>query len=118
MSAKQPTGSGLKKVLDSILRPRKQAPAKPTREIYVKAIPLRSYDDVDVIKAEVRAGNIVISNVSPLARKSVEEVNRAVGELSEYMTMIGGDIARLGEERIVLTPPTVKIWRGQGQGEG
>ncbi len=114
MGGEQSSGSGLRKVLNSILRPKKQAPAKPA-EIYVKAIPLRSYDDVDVIKAEVRAGNIVISNVSPLARKSVEEVKRAVGELSEYMSMIGGDIARLGEERIVLTPPTVKIWRGQGE---
>jgi SepF-like predicted cell division protein (DUF552 family) len=24
----------------------------------------------------------------------------------------GGDIARLGEERVVITPPNVKIWKG------
>jgi hypothetical protein len=27
------------------------------------------------------------------------------------MKSIQGDIARLGEERIVVTPPTVKVWR-------
>jgi SepF-like predicted cell division protein (DUF552 family) len=80
---------------------------------YVKAIPLRAYEDVDVIKSEVKAGNIVISNVSPLAKQSIEDVKRAINELNEYATMVEGDIARLGEERVILTPKTVKIWRGQ-----
>ena len=31
-------------------------------------------------------------------------------------TSIGGDIARLGEERIVITPPGVRIWRGSLSG--
>lgn len=82
------------------------------KEIFVKAIPLRSYEDVDLIKSEVRAGNIVISNVTPLAKQSMEDVKRAVNELNDYASFIGGDIARLGEERIVLTPRNVKIWRG------
>ncbi len=82
------------------------------REIFVKAIPLRSYEDVDLIKSEVRSGNIVISNVTPLAKQSMEDVKRAVNELNEYASFIGGDIARLGEERIILTPRNVKIWRG------
>jgi len=27
---------------------------------------------------------------------------------------MGGDMARLGEDRIVLTPPGVRIWREMG----
>jgi len=80
---------------------------------YVKAIPLRAYEDVDVIKSEVKAGNIVISNVSPLAKQSIEDVKRAINELNEYAALVEGDIARLGEDRVILTPKTVKIWRGQ-----
>jgi len=94
-----------------------EKPAGSPLEIYLKAIPLRSYEDVEVIKAEVAAGNIVITNVSPLAKKSMDEVKQAVSVLSEYISLIEGDIARLGEERIVLTPKTVKIWREKAERE-
>jgi hypothetical protein len=78
---------------------------------YIKAIPLKNYEDIDIIKAEIRAGNIVISNVSPLAKKSIDDVKRGINELNEYSQLLEGDIARLGEERIILTPKNVKIWR-------
>lgn len=78
---------------------------------YVKAIPLKSYEDIDEIKAEVRAGNIVITNVSPLAKTDIDKVKRGINELNEYAQILEGDIARLGEERIILTPKTIKIWR-------
>jgi len=99
----------LRKAIEKTVGNEKSSP--PTPEIYLKAIPLRSYEDVDRIKAEVKAGNIVITNVSPLAKKSMDDVKRAVSALSEYVATIEGDIARLGEERIVLTPKNVKIWR-------
>ena len=53
----------------------------------------------------------MIIRVSPLAEKSIDDVKRAVGELSEFAELIKGDIARLGEGRIVLTPSFVRIWR-------
>jgi hypothetical protein len=77
----------------------------------LKALPLRDLSDLDEIKREVRSGNIVIIRVNTLARKSIEDVKRAVNELCEFAESIGGDIARLGEERVVLTPSTVRIWR-------
>jgi len=86
------------------------SPRKPS-EVYLKAMPLRSLDDVETIKREVEAGNILILKVSPLARKSVEDVKQAVEELYEFTKSIGADIARLGEERVVITPPSIKIWR-------
>jgi hypothetical protein len=82
-------------------------PGKP----YLKAMPLRSLEDVEVIKQEINAGNIIILKVSPLARKSVEDVKQAVSELYEFTQSIGADIARLGEERVVITPPSIRIWR-------
>jgi len=79
--------------------------------IYVKALPLQELDDVETIKGEVRTGNILIVRISPLARKSVEETKLAITELTDYTKSLGGDIARLGEERIVITPAGVKVWR-------
>jgi hypothetical protein len=98
-------------VIDRIIG-RKENKMDVSGETYIKAIPLRAYEDVDVIKSEVRAGNIIITNVAPLAKHNIEDVKRAINELNEYASLINGDIARLGEERVILTPKTVKIWRG------
>lgn len=80
-------------------------------KVYLKAFPLRKLSDVDLVKQEVNSGNILILKISPLASKSVEDVKRAVNELCEFIQTVGGDIARLGEERVVVTPSTVRIWR-------
>ena len=79
--------------------------------IYVKALPLQELDDVEAIRGEIRSGNILIIRITPLARKSVDETKLAITELTDHVKSIGGDIARLGEERIVITPPGVRIWR-------
>lgn len=80
--------------------------------IFIKAIPLKAYEYVDIIKSEVKSGNIVITNVSPLAKINIDDVKRAINELNEYISLIEGDIARLGEERVIITPKNVRIWRG------
>lgn len=107
-------GSTIERIISKIKRAK-----KPTSDVlstipdkvYLKAIPLKVLDDVDVIKREVKSGNILIVKVSPLAKKSIDDVKRAVSELCEFTELIGGDIARLGEERVVITPAFVKIWR-------
>jgi hypothetical protein len=81
--------------------------------IYVKAFPLRDTTDVPRIKAEIIEGNILIVKISPIAKRSVEDTKSAISELIDFIKSIQGDIARLGEERIVMTPPTVKVWRGR-----
>ena len=94
----------------------KPSPVQET--IYLKALPLRDLSDVEEMKSELKTGNILIVKVSPLAKKSVEDVKIAVNELYEYVQLIHGDIARLGEERIVMTPPPVRIWRERVPIEG
>jgi SepF-like predicted cell division protein (DUF552 family) len=84
---------------------------KTEKKAYFKAMPLRSLEDVEVIKHELSLGNFLVLKITPLARKSVEDVKKAVNELYAFTQSIGGDIARLGEERIVVVPSSVKIWR-------
>ena len=86
-----------------------QAPIPP--KVYLKALPLRNLEDVDLIKNEIKSGNILVIRVTPLAKKNIDDVKRAVGELNEFVQLVGGDMARLGEERVVITPPFVRIWR-------
>lgn len=85
--------------------------ANPQSKVYLKALPLRALEDVDIVKREVKSGNILILKVSPLAKKSIDDVKKAVSELVEFTQNVGGDIARLGEERVVITPAPIKIWR-------
>jgi len=87
------------------------APSSIQETVYLKALPLKDLSDLDEIKNELKTGNILIVKISPLAKKSVEDVKVAVSELYDYVQIIHGDIARLGEERIVMTPPSIRIWR-------
>ena len=78
----------------------------------MKAFPLRAREELPKIKDDISNQTIIILRVTPLAQKNVEELKEAIEELYNFTTSIGGDIARLGEERVVVTPPAVKIWRG------
>jgi len=90
---------------------KKSAISKNDR-IYLKAFPLRTLEEIPQIKDDVSKKMIIIIRVTPLAQKNVEYLKEAIEELYDFATFIGGDIARLGEERVVITPPGVKIWRG------
>ena len=89
----------------------KKGNEEDTRKVYLRALPLRSLDDVEIVKREVKSGNILILRISPLAKQSVEDIKSAVDELCRFTKIVGGDIARLGEERVVVTPSSVQIWR-------
>jgi hypothetical protein len=84
---------------------------KTEKKATLKALPLRILADVELIKHELKLGNIIILKITPLARKSIEDVKNAVDELSAFTKSIGGDIASLGEERVVIVPDSIKIWR-------
>ena len=81
-----------------------QKQANPT---YLKAITIRDSSDIHTIKEDVKKGMILILRVTPLAQKNVEKLRKLVEELYDS----GADVARLGEERIIVTPPRVKIWK-------
>jgi len=96
--------------------PTETAPAptetKPSEsKTYLKAMPLKDIADLESIKTEVSNGNIIILKITPLANKSIPDVSKAINELYNFVETIGGDIARLGEERIVICPPKIRIWR-------
>lgn len=89
--------------------------AKVSEPTYLKAMPLRDLSDIEDIKQEVKNGNVLILRITPLAGKNIEDVKKAVNELYEFAESIGGDIARLGEERVVICPQNIRIWREKKQ---
>lgn len=102
---------------DMLRKSKKTGKGPQVREVsgrtYLKAMPLRDLSDLDAVKNEVKSGNILILRITPLANKSIDDVKHAVNELCTFAETIGGDIARLGEERVVICPQNVKIWRGK-----
>ncbi len=86
---------------------------RPAQQIVLKALPLKNLEEVAQIKEDVKNRTIVILKITPLAQKSVEELKSTIEQLTDFTLSFGGDIARLGEERIVIVPPGVKIWRGE-----
>ena len=82
------------------------------KDVLLKALALRNVEDIQKIQEDVTNNTIVILKVTPLAQKSLEELKSSVEQLYEFATSVGGDIPRLGDERVVITPPGVKIWRG------
>ena len=85
-----------------------QKQANPT---YLKAITIRDSSDIHSIKEDIKKGMILILRVTPLAQKDVEKLRKVVEELYVIARDSNADIARLGEERIIVIPTGVKIWK-------
>lgn len=84
---------------------------KQENPTYLKAITIRDPSDIHSIKEDIKKGMILILRVTPLAQKNVDELRIVVEELYKVAKTSGADIARLGEERIIVTPSSVKIWK-------
>ena len=85
-----------------------QKQASPT---YLKAITIRDSSDIHTINEDIKKGMVLILRVTPLAQKDVKKLRKMVEELYVIARDSNADIARLGEERIIVTPPNVKIWK-------
>ncbi len=53
---------------------------------------------------------ILIIRITPLAQRDVDDLRVVVEDLYKCVNSLGGDIYRLGEERIIITPRSVKLW--------
>lgn len=84
---------------------------KQENPIYLKAITIRDVSDVLSIKEDIKKGMILILRVTPLAQKDVEQLRTVVEDLYSIAKTAGADIARLGEERIIVAPSSIKIWK-------
>ena len=77
----------------------------------MKAITIRDPSDLHSIMEDIKKRMVLILRVTPLAQKDVEKLRNVVEELYVIARNAEADIARLGEERIIVTPPNVKIWK-------
>ncbi len=84
---------------------------KQENSTYLKAITIRDPSDVHSIKEDIKKNMILILRVTPLAQKDVEQLRKVVEELYTIAKNANADNATLGEERIIIAPSNVKIWK-------
>ncbi len=84
---------------------------KQENSTYLKAMTIRDVSDVHSIKEDIKKGMILILRVTPLAQKDVDQLRKVVEELYSIAKAADAEIARLGEERIIIAPSSIKIWK-------
>lgn len=90
----------------SVSRPQGVSELEP---IYIKSMELHSLVDVQEVSDELRAGNIMILDISMLMNQDPAELKRAIDQLKGICQAIGGDVGRLTESKVLATPRFVNI---------
>lgn len=78
-------------------------------DMWIKPFVLEDVIDVERVNDELKKGNIIILNIEPLYKKNTIKLRQAVSEIKGTVHAINGDIARLTEQRIMITPANVKV---------
>jgi len=82
-------------------------------DFYVKPVALESEADVKVIQDELKQKNIILLNITPMMRNQAK-LRAIVKDLSDFAKKIDGDIARIDNEKILITPRKAKIVKKRG----
>lgn len=84
-------------------------------DAFVKPMDLIVDSDVVAIINEAKQGNIVLMNISDLAKRNAMKLKELVGAIKVEVKAIDGDIARISQGRVLVTPSKVKIIKKKGQ---
>jgi len=77
-------------------------------DFYVKPVALETEADATIVQEELNNGNIILLNVAPMSRQ-VAKLKHVMANLKVFVSGINGDIARIDEEKVLLTPARIKI---------
>ena len=90
---------------------------EPTTEdqgkAHIRIETINDYRDVEGIQKQVREGNIVFLRIRKMRERDIGELKRVVERLRRTTIAMNGDIIGVDEDFLILTPPTVRIFRGE-----
>jgi len=86
----------------------KEAAAEAKADAYVKSVLIQTEADMKTVMDELAGKNIVLLNISQLSR-NLAKLKAAVQRLTEGVRAMNGDIARVDDDKVLLTPANVKI---------
>ncbi len=77
-------------------------------DAYVKPVSLQTESDIKIVEQELMKKNIVLLNITPYARNPTR-LKDAIAQLKTVIVNLNGDIARIDDDKILITPTNVKI---------
>jgi uncharacterized protein len=84
-------------------------------DAFVKPMDLVVDADINAIMSEVKNGNLVLVNITDLSKRNVLKLKELISIIKDQVKSIDGDIARISQGRVLLTPSKVKIIKRKGQ---
>ena len=80
---------------------------------FVRVVNFNEYTDTEVVLNYLRdRNNVVVLKIKPRLLQEKMELKRALKRIQRTAAAIGGDIAGIKEDVIIITPPEITIWRG------
>jgi SepF-like predicted cell division protein (DUF552 family) len=77
--------------------------------IEFKFAKMEKVEDVQKVKDEMRGDRILIINIAPILKKSMEQTECALQELHSYCLSEEFSLARMGQGRVLILPPYVRF---------
>jgi len=78
-------------------------------DAYIKPFSLEKPEDTATVIDEVRKGNIVLLNIENLSKRNAIKLRELISYIRDAVDQIDGDIARISQDRVIVTPARVKI---------
>lgn len=78
-------------------------------DAFVKPLTLNRIEDAQLAVNEAKAGNIVLLNIADLSKRNAIKLKELITDIKSNIHAINGDIARISQDRILVTPSKVKI---------
>jgi len=75
----------------------------------VKPFVLTKDQDVDVVLNEIKQGNFVLLNIADLNKRNQVKLKELVMSLRGQIEVLNGDIARVSQDKVLITPAKIKI---------
>ncbi len=80
------------------------------QKVLVRAYTLNEFSDIKPVLHDLREGYIIcFVNIKPLKEKDVVELKRAISKFKSAIETLGGDIAGVSEDWIIITPAFAEI---------
>lgn len=78
-------------------------------DAFVKPITLSTDQDKDMVLEEAKKGNIILVNIGDLSKRNGQKLKELINAIRAGVETINGDIARISQEKVIVTPSRVKI---------
>lgn len=78
-------------------------------DAYVKPFVLKPDTDLKAIAKELKDGNMILLNVTELIKRNPMRLKEQINKLKRFIDEIDGDLARISEDKLILTPARIKI---------